>query len=175
MDVYMQFLDSQMDQFAIEDIEMSPNTNINDNHNMILEQLNNRNQPNLTVPNPSANPSSLQNNEQKNKQENDQNQNNMQVEQTSIQNSMNNNDYESNNNINEVTNPEEYEIKKDDDPEKLNFYPELPKVMVNSSYRTYQYDENPETEFNERELNDANNFNYRNYTEVTKENTKDKI
>ena len=175
MDVYMQFVDSQINQFAIEDIEMSPNTNINENHNMVLEQLNDQNQPNLTVPNPSTNPSPLQNNEPQNKQENNQNQDSIQVDQTSTQNSnSNNNEDESNNKVGEATNPDEYEINKDNDPEKLNFYPEFPEVMVNSFCRTYQYNENIESEFVETELNGVN-YNYRNYTEVTKENSKDKI
>ena len=166
MDNYLQYCDQGFNNSPNEDIEKSPNTNINENHNMILEPPNEPYHPNLTVQNPHINLPPLQS-ESKNKQDNN-NQNNIQGEQTFVQN--NNNNF--NNNINNnVINPDEY-FKEDNDPDKLNFYPELPQISVNRPYLCYQYNENPPSEFLESESND-NHFIHRTLAEVTMDETKD--
>ena len=109
---YGEYLERQNNIQANDDVDMVPNTNLYENMNMVLEPPDIQSQQNLTVPNPSHSPSPFQN---------EGNQSNL------VQP----------NNDGEVINPEEYEpnVHKElnGDDEKLNFYPELPKVESNKN------------------------------------------
>ena len=148
---YGEYLERQNNIQSNDDIEMAPNTNLYENMNMCLEPPDIKNQQNLTVPNPS-------------------------VGQFPFQNEGNQSNLAQANNDNEVINPDEYEpnVHKDlnGDDEKLNFYPELPKVESNKTNTSYQYTENHDYEFSESET--ENNFPYFFYEDATKDNSKEK-
>ena len=159
MEGYEQFVDSQNNQQYNDDVEMSPNTNLNENNIMVLEPLDEQNPPNLTVPNPSINLSQLLND---NGGEQENNENNIRVELNEVQN----------NDINVYTNPEVYEPNSNgnedkEENDKLYFYPELAKVEVNKTNNSYQYTEHQDSEFSETE----SNVFFINVTGGTMENT----
>ena len=128
---YQEFINNINQYSQNDDVEMSPHSEVNPSHtnpHMILEQENNQNNFNLTVQNPEVENLSLNNQDKK------------------YTNKINSNDQ---NTINNVDLPNmEYDVdtiglfamNNEDGDDKLDFYPELPKVDVNkntASYREY--------------------------------------
>ena len=110
---------------------MSPHSEVNPSHtnpHMILEQENNQNNFNLTVQNPEVENLSLNNQDKK------------------YTNKINSNDQNTINNVDlpnmdyDVDTIGLFAMNNEDGDDKLDFYPELPKVDVNkntASYREY--------------------------------------
>ena len=128
---YQEFINN-INQFSQnDDVEMSPHSEVNPSHtnpHMILEQENDQNNFNLTVQNPEVENLSLNNQDKK------------------YTNKINNNDQNTINNVDlpnmdyDVDTIGLFAMNNEDGDDKLDFYPELPKVDVNkntASYREY--------------------------------------
>ena len=128
---YQEFLNSINQYSQNDDVEMSPHSEVNPSHtnpHMILEQENDQNNFNLTVQNPEVENLSLNNQDKK------------------YTNKINNNDQNTINNVDlpnmdyDVDTIGLFAMNNEDGDDKLDFYPELPKVDVNkntASYREY--------------------------------------
>ena len=138
MNDYHQYLDNQYQENRNGDIEMSPNSEINPSHNRIVPPENIHMNINLTVQNPEVQNLSLNNHSDEIKEGNIQ-ANTDNNRETQLNREKESNDFENNCLFNM-----EY---KDDD--RLNFYPDLPKVETNKSMSCYQYSEIQETELAE--------------------------
>ena len=128
---YQEFINN-INQFSQnDDVEMSPHSEVNPSHtnpHMILEQENDQNNFNLTVQNPEVENLSLNNQDKK------------------YTNKINSNDQNTINNVDlpnmdyDVDTIGLFAMNNEDGDDKLDFYPELPKVDVNrntASYREY--------------------------------------
>ena len=128
---YQEFINN-INQFSQnDDVEMSPHSEVNPSHtnpHMILEQENDQNNFNLTVQNPEVEKLSLNNQDKK------------------YTNKINSNDQNTINNVDlpnmdyDVDTIGLFAMNNEDGDDKLDFYPELPKVDVNkntASYREY--------------------------------------
>jgi hypothetical protein len=135
-DDYRQYLEQNLNLF--DDIEMSPNSERNPIANSILPPEDIQRNINLTVQNPEVQNLSLNNNSESKKEVNPQT-NTDNNRQTQLNKEQESNDFENNCLFN---------INYEGD-EKLNFYPELPKVEINRSNSCYQYSEVQETELAE--------------------------
>ena len=128
---YQEFINNINQYSQNDDVEMSPHSEVNPSHtnpHMILEQENNQNNFNLTVQNPEVENLSLNNQDKK------------------YTNKINNNDQNTINNVDlpnmdyDVDTIGLFAMNNEDGDDKLDFYPELPKVDVNrntASYREY--------------------------------------
>ena len=134
---YHQYLDQNIENM-FEDLEMSPNSERNQIRNNILLPENIQMNVNLTVQNPEIQNLSLNNNSEEKKEGNLQ-ANTDNNRQTQLNKEQESNDFENNCLFN---------MNYEDD-NKLNFYPELPKVEINRSNSCYQYSEVQETELAE--------------------------
>ena len=134
---YHQYLIQNLENM-FEDLEMSPNSERNQIRNNILPLENIQMNINLTVQNPEIQNLSLNNNSEEKKEGNPQT-NTDNNRQTQLNKEQESNDFENNCLFN---------INYEGD-EKLNFYPDLPKVEINRSNSCYQYSEVQETELAE--------------------------
>ena len=134
---YHQYLIQNLENM-FEDLEMSPNSERNQIRNNILLPENIQMNINLTVQNPEIQNLSLNNNSEEKKEGNLQ-ANTDNNRQTQLNKEQESNDFENNCLFN---------MNYEDD-NKLNFYPELPKVEINRSNSCYQYSEVQETELAE--------------------------
>ena len=134
---YHQYLIQNLENM-FEDLEMSPNSERNQIRNNILPLENIQMNINLTVQNPEIQNLSLNNNSEQKKEGNPQT-NTDNNRQTQLNKEQESNDFENNCLFN---------INYEGD-EKLNFYPDLPKVEINRSNSCYQYSEVQETELAE--------------------------
>ena len=128
---YQEFINNINQYSQNDDVEMSPHSEVNSSHtnpHMILEQENDQNNFNLTVLNPEVENLSLNNQDKK------------------YTNKINNNDQNTINNVDlpnmdyDVDTIGLFAMNNEDGDDKLDFYPELPKVDVNrntASYREY--------------------------------------
>lgn len=128
---YQEFINNINQYSQNDDVEMSPHSEVNPSHtnpHMILEQENNQNNFNLTVQNPEVENLSLNNQDKK------------------YTNKINSNDQNTINNVDlpnmdyDVDTIGLFAMNNEDGDDKLDFYPELPKVDVNKntdSYREY--------------------------------------
>jgi hypothetical protein len=128
---YQEFINNINQYSQNDDVEMSPHSEVNPSHtnpHMILEQENNQNNFNLTVQNPEVENLSLNNQDKK------------------YTNKINSNDQNTINNVDlpnmdyDVDTIGLFAMNNEDGDDKLDFYPELPKVDVNrntASYREY--------------------------------------
>ena len=128
---YQEFINNINQYSQNDDVEMSPHSEVNPSHtnpHMILEQENDQNNFNLTVQNPEVENLSLNNQDKK------------------YTNKINNNDQNTINNVDlpnmdyDVDTIGLFAMNNEDGDDKLDFYPELPKVDVNrntASYREY--------------------------------------
>ena len=128
---YQEFINNINQYSQNDDVEMSPHSEVNPSHtnpHMILEQENNQNNFNLTVQNPEVEKLSLNNQDKK------------------YTNKINSNDQNTINNVDlpnmdyDVDTIGLFAMNNEDGDDKLDFYPELPKVDVNkntASYREY--------------------------------------
>ena len=128
---YQEFINNINQYSQNDDVEMSPHSEVNPSHtnpHMILEQENNQNNFNLTVQNPGVENLSLNNQDKK------------------YTNKINSNDQNTINNVDlpnmdyDVDTIGLFAMNNEDGDDKLDFYPELPKVDVNkntASYREY--------------------------------------
>ena len=128
---YQEFINNINQYSQNDDVEMSPHSEVNPSHtnpHMILEQENDQNNFNLTVQNPEVENLSLNNHDKK------------------YTNKINNNDQNTINNVDlpnmdyDVDTIGLFAMNNEDGDDKLDFYPELPKVDVNkntASYREY--------------------------------------
>ena len=128
---YQEFINNINQYSQNDDVEMSPHSEVNPSHtnpHMILEQENNQNNFNLTVQNPEVENLSLNNQDKK------------------YINKINSNDQNTINNVDlpnmdyDVDTIGLFAMNNEDGDDKLDFYPELPKVDVNrntASYREY--------------------------------------
>lgn len=128
---YQEFLNNINQYSQNDDVEMSPHSEVNPSHtnpHMILEQENDQNNFNLTVQNPEVENLSLNNQDKK------------------YTNKINSNDQNTINNVDlpnmdyDVDTIGLFAMNNEDGDDKLDFYPELPKVDVNrntASYREY--------------------------------------
>ena len=128
---YQEFINNINQYSQNDDVEMSPHSEVNPSHtnpHMILEQENNQNNFNLTVQNPEVENLSLNNQDKKYANKNNSN------DQNTINNvDLPNMDYD-------VDTIGLFAMNNEDGDDKLDFYPELPKVDVNkntASYREY--------------------------------------
>ena len=128
---YQEFINNINQYSQNDDVEMSPHSEVNPSHtnpHMILEQENNQNNFNLTVQNPEVENLSLNNQDKKYTNKNNSN------DQNTINNvDLPNMDYD-------VDTIGLFAMNNEDGDDKLDFYPELPKVDVNrntASYREY--------------------------------------
>ena len=135
-DDYRQYLDQNLNLF--DDIEMSPNSERNPIANSILPPEDIQRNMNLTVQNPEVQNLSLNNNSESKKEVNPQT-NTDNNRETQLNREQESNDFENNCLFN-------MNYEGDD---RLNFYPELPKVETNKSMSCYQYSEIQETELAE--------------------------
>ena len=144
MNDYHRYLDNQYQENINEDIEMSPNSEINPSHNGILPPVNIHMNMNLTVQNPEVQNLSLNN-------QSNQNDANAKKAQSG---SMNNNGDTQMNREQESSEFESnclFNMNYDgDDKLNMEFYPDLSKVEVNKSSTCYQLTENPGTELAEQ-------------------------
>ena len=134
---YHQYLIQNLENM-FEDLEMSPNSERNQIRNNILPLENIQMNINLTVQNPEIQNLSLNNNSEEKKEGNPKT-NTDNNRQTQLNKEQESNDFENNCLFN---------INYEGD-EKLNFYPDLPKVEINRSNSCYQYSEVQETELAE--------------------------
>ena len=134
---YHQYLIQNLENM-FEDLEMSPNSERNQIRNNILPLENIQMNINLTVQNPEIQNLSLNNNSEEKKEGKPQT-NTDNNRQTQLNKEQESNDFENNCLFN---------INYEGD-EKLNFYPDLPKVEINRSNSCYQYSEVQETELAE--------------------------
>ena len=134
---YHQYLIQNLENM-FEDLEMSPNSERNQIRNNILPLENIQMNINLTVQNPEIQNLSLNNNSEEKKEGIPQT-NTDNNRQTQLNKEQESNDFENNCLFN---------INYEGD-EKLNFYPDLPKVEINRSNSCYQYSEVQETELAE--------------------------
>ena len=134
---YHQYLIQNLENM-FEDLEMSPNSERNQIRNNILPLENIQMNINLTVQNPEIQNLSLNNNSEEKKEGKPQT-NTDNNRQTQLNKERESNDFENNCLFN---------INYEGD-EKLNFYPDLPKVEINRSNSCYQYSEVQETELAE--------------------------
>ena len=128
---YQEFINNINQYSQNDDVEMSPHSEVNPSHtnpHMILEQENDQNNFNLTVQNPEVENLSLNNQDKK------------------YTNKINSNDQNTINNVDlpnmdyDVDTIGLFAMNNEDGDDKLDFYPELPKVDVNkntASYREY--------------------------------------
>ena len=128
---YQEFINNINQYSQNDDVEMSPHSEVNPSHtnpHMILEQEINQNNFNLTVQNPEVENLSLNNQDKK------------------YTNKINSNDQNTINNVDlpnmdyDVDTIGLFAMNNEDGDDKLDFYPELPKVDVNkntASYREY--------------------------------------
>ncbi len=128
---YQEFINNINQYSQNDDVEMSPHSEVNPSHtnpHMILEQENDQNNFNLTVQNPEIENLSLNNQDKK------------------YTNKINSNDQNTINNVDlpnmdyDVDTIGLFAMNNEDGDDKLDFYPELPKVDVNrntASYREY--------------------------------------
>lgn len=128
---YQEFINNINQYSQNDDVEMSPHSEVNPSHtnpHMILEQENNQNNFNLTVQNPEVENLLLNNQDKK------------------YTNKINSNDQNTINNVDlpnmdyDVDTIGLFAMNNEDGDDKLDFYPELPKVDVNrntASYREY--------------------------------------
>ena len=128
---YQEFINNINQYSQNDDVEMSPHSEVNPSHtnpHMILEQENDQNNFNLTVQNPEVENLSLNNQDKK------------------YINKINSNDQNTINNVDlpnmdyDVDTIGLFAMNNEDGDDKLDFYPELPKVDVNkntASYREY--------------------------------------
>lgn len=128
---YQEFINNINQYSQNDDVEMSPHSEVNPSHtnpHMILEQENDQNNFNLTVQNPEVENLSLNNQDKK------------------YTNKINSNDQNTINNVDlpnmdyDVDTIGLFAMNNEDGDDKLDFYPELPKVDVNRnavSYREY--------------------------------------
>ena len=128
---YQEFINNINQYSQNDDVEMSPHSEVNPSHtnpHMSLEQENDQNNFNLTVQNPEVENLSLNNQDKK------------------YTNKINNNDQNTINNVDlpnmdyDVDTIGLFAMNNEDGDDKLDFYPELPKVDVNkntASYREY--------------------------------------
>ena len=128
---YQEFINNINQYSQNDDVEMSPHSEVNPSHtnpHMILEQENGQNNFNLTVQNPEVENLSLNNQDKK------------------YTNKINSNDQNTINNVDlpnmdyDVDTIGLFAMNNEDGDDKLDFYPELPKVDVNkntASYREY--------------------------------------
>ena len=128
---YQEFINNINQYSQNDDVEMSPHSEVNPSHtnpHMVLEQENDQNNFNLTVQNPEVENLSLNNQDKK------------------YTNKINNNDQNTINNVDlpnmdyDVDTIGLFAMNNEDGDDKLDFYPELPKVDVNrntASYREY--------------------------------------
>ena len=128
---YQEFINNINQYSQNDDVEMSPHSEVNPSHtnpHMILEQENDQNNFNLTVQNPEVENLSLNNQDKKYTNKNNSN------DQNTINNvDLPNMDYD-------VDTIGLFAMNNEDGDDKLDFYPELPKVDVNrntASYREY--------------------------------------
>ena len=151
MNDYDQFCDNL--QNSDEDIEMSPNTEQNQNPHMVLDPLNEpSNYINLSEQNPQINQSSL--NKEKKEQKND----NVNQDQNETNQNNYGHNYLDNDNIIGI-------IPDDNDgEEKLDFYPELSNVEVNQSNLSYQLTEVQASETTENNMEQTNVLNFEEHT-----------
>ena len=143
MNDYNKFYDDL--QNSDEDIEMSPNTEQNPNHHMVLDPLNEpSNYINLSEQNPQNNQPPI--NQEKKEQKND----NVNQDQNETNKNNYGQNYLDNDNIIGL-------IPDDNDgEEKLDFYPELPNVEVNKSKTSYQLTEVQASETTENNIEQTN-------------------
>ena len=128
---YQEFINNINQYSQNDDVEMSPHSEVNPSHtnpHMILEQENDQNNFNLTLQNPEVENLSLNNQDKK------------------YTNKINSNDQNTINNVDlpnmdyDVDTIGLFAMNNEDGDDKLDFYPELPKVDVNkntASYREY--------------------------------------
>ena len=128
---YQEFINNINQYSQNDDVEMSPHSEVNPSHtnpHMVLEQENDQNNFNLTVQNPEVENLSLNNQDKK------------------YTNKINSNDQNTINNVDlpnmdyDVDTIGLFAMNNEDGDDKLDFYPELPKVDVNkntASYREY--------------------------------------
>ena len=128
---YQEFINNINQYSQNDDVEMSPHSEVNPSHtnpHMSLEQENDQNNFNLTVQNPEVENLSLNNQDKK------------------YTNKINSNDQNTINNVDlpnmdyDVDTIGLFAMNNEDGDDKLDFYPELPKVDVNkntASYREY--------------------------------------
>ena len=128
---YQEFINNINQYSQNDDVEMSPHSEVNPSHtnpHMILEQENDQNNFNLTVQNPEVENLSLNNQDKK------------------YTNKINSNEQNTINNVDlpnmdyDVDTIGLFAMNNEDGDDKLDFYPELPKVDVNkntASYREY--------------------------------------
>ena len=128
---YQEFINNINQYSQNDDVEMSPHSEVNPSHtnpHMILEQENDQNNFNLTDQNPEVENLSLNNQDKK------------------YTNKINSNDQNTINNVDlpnmdyDVDTIGLFAMNNEDGDDKLDFYPELPKVDVNrntASYREY--------------------------------------
>lgn len=128
---YQEFINNINQYSQNDDVEMSPHSEVNPSHtnpHMSLDQENDQNNFNLTVQNPEVENLSLNNQDKK------------------YTNKINNNDQNTINNVDlpnmdyDVDTIGLFAMNNEDGDDKLDFYPELPKVDVNkntASYREY--------------------------------------
>ena len=128
---YQEFINNINQYSQNDDVEMSPHSEVNPSHtnpHMILVQENDQNNFNLTVQNPEVEKLSLNNQDKKYANKNNSN------DQNTINNvDLPNMDYD-------VDTIGLFAMNNEDGDDKLDFYPELPKVDVNrntASYREY--------------------------------------
>ena len=136
-DDYHQYLDQNFYNM-FEDFEMSPNSERNQIRNSILPPENIQMNMNLTAQNPEVQNLSLNNHSEEKKEVNPQ-ANTDNNRETQLNREQESNDFENNCLFN-------MDYKGDD---RLNFYPELPKVEINKTASCYQYSEVQETELAE--------------------------
>ena len=134
---YHQYLIQNLENM-FEDLEMSPNSERNQIRNNILPPENIQMNMNLTVQNPEMQNLSLNNHSEEKKKVNPQS-NTDNNRETQLNREQESNDFENNCLFN-------MDYEGDD---RLNFYPELPKVDINKSASCYQYSEVQETELAE--------------------------
>ena len=128
---YQEFINNINQYSQNDDVEMSPHSEVNPSHtnpHMSLDQENDQNNFNLTVQNPEVENLSLNNQDKK------------------YTNKINSNDQNTINNVDlpnmdyDVDTIGLFAMNNEDGDDKLDFYPELPKVDVNkntASYREY--------------------------------------
>ena len=147
---YQEFINNINQYSQNDDVEMSPHSEVNPSHtnpHMILEQENDQNNFNLTVQNPEVENLSLNNQDKK------------------YTNKINSNDQNTINNVDlpnmdyDVDTIGLFAMNNEDGDDKLDFYPELPKVDVNkntASYREYTETSSQQQQESIRVINRSN-------------------
>ena len=148
MDDYEQkYQNKDFQQDYNEDIEkqgMAQNQEDSEVHNKTINQQNLLGNNGLKVPNPEGLNSPVNNQSEEHK-ENEHN--NMEIEPN--ENTQINNDNNDNNELENMVLNSINENQNGNEDDRLNFYPELPRVDVNRTTSSYQFTENQATENNE--------------------------